>query len=101
MTWTYWTFVQQDDASHHTLHTSRTSMTVLREHIPERIISTRGIEEIANITPMLAKVIANSTNRFTHCMKNEGRYLPDLIFKTKKNNTASILLHYKTQLKIF
>ena len=40
-------------------------------------------EEIANIAPaMLAGVMTNARNRFTQCMENGGRHLPDVIFKT-------------------
>ena len=46
-------------------------------------LKTNIQEEIANITPaMLARVMTNARNRFTQCMENGGRHLPDLIFKT-------------------
>ena len=46
-------------------------------------LKTNIQEEIANITPaMLARVMTNARNRFTQCMKNGGRHLSDLIFKT-------------------
>ncbi|CAK1578615.1 unnamed protein product [Parnassius mnemosyne] len=41
-------------------------------------------EEIANITPaLLQRVMTNTRNRYTQCIENKGRHLPDLIFKTK------------------
>ena len=47
-------------------------------------LKTNIQEEIANITPaMLARVMTNARNRFTQCVENGGRHLPDLIFKTK------------------
>ena len=46
-------------------------------------LKTNIQEEIANIGPaMLAGVMTNARNRFTQCMENGGRYLPDVIFKT-------------------
>ena len=46
-------------------------------------LKTNFQEEIANIAPaMLAGVMTNGRNRFTQCMENGGRHLPDVIFKT-------------------
>ena len=46
-------------------------------------LKTNIQEEIANIAPaMLAVVMTNARNRFTQCMENGGRHLPDVIFKT-------------------
>ena len=46
-------------------------------------LKTNIQEEIANIAPaMLAGVMTNTRNRFTQCMENGGRHLPDVIFKT-------------------
>ena len=46
-------------------------------------LKTNIQEEIANIAPaMLAGVMTNARNRFTQCMENGGRHLPDVIFKT-------------------
>ena len=112
---------KQDGA---TAHTSRVSMSVLRERFPERLISIRGDlewparspdlspcdfflwgylkarvyvnrpqslenlkdnirEEIANIpSDMLVRVMENTRNRYMKCIDNEGRHLPDMIFKT-------------------
>ena len=46
-------------------------------------LKTNIQEEIANIAPaMLVGVMANARNRFTQCMENGGRHLPDVIFRT-------------------
>lgn len=46
-------------------------------------LKTNIQEEIARITPaMLEGVVRNARNRFTRCMENGGRHLPDVIFKT-------------------
>ena len=45
-------------------------------------LKTNIQEEIANIVPaMLAGVMTNARNRFTQCMENGVRHLPDVIFK--------------------
>ena len=46
-------------------------------------LKTNIEEEIANIAPaILAGVMTNARNRFTQCMENGRRPLPDVIFKT-------------------
>ena len=50
-------------------------------------LKTNIQEEIANIAPaMLAGVMTNTRNRFTQCMENRERHLPDEIFKTNYYN---------------
>ena len=47
-------------------------------------LKTNIQEEITNITPaMLVRAMTNARHRFTQCMENGGRHLPDFIFKTK------------------
>lgn len=113
---------QQDGA---TAHTARNSMTVLRQHFPGRLISSRGdlhwparspdltpcdyflwgylkslvynerprtLDELKNNirhavvnipVDMLERVQNNFQNRLRQCIENNGRYLPDIIFKTR------------------
>ena len=59
-------------------------------------------EEIANIPAdtLVVRVMANTRNLFIQCMGNEGRHLPDMIFKNMWNKTLNVCYHYETIMKL-
>ena len=58
-------------------------------------------EEIANIpADTLVRVMANIRNRFIQSMDKGERHLPDVIFKTVKNETLNMYYHNETKIKL-
>ena len=65
------------------LQSTGSTLDVLLPFVVKHAVKANIREEIANLpADTLVRVMANTRNRFIHCMDNGGHHLPEVIFKT-------------------